>query len=290
MFSILKKRVLFANFQKEGKLVIQMKYTKKQIKQISEGKPSDIAQFITMLVEHIVKLEKRVKELERQVGSNSSNSNKPPSSDGLRKPKSLRVPGGKKGAPKGHEGHTLKMSVTPDEIIWHEPVTCSQCNHSLLHVPVESVKKRQTVDVPTPRLIYTEHRAVSKCCPNCESIEHGAFPENVMAPVQYGESWSAWCAYLHTYQHIPLERISQVFEDLTGHWPSEGTLLSHLDRLSSRLEPIEADIQCRLCESKVVHADETGMRVEGSLHWLHTVCNGSSTRCIRNAERKRSTP
>ncbi|NHM31378.1 DUF6444 domain-containing protein [Neobacillus terrae] len=76
-----------------------MKYSKKQIKQISEGKPSEIAEFITMLVKHIEKLEKRVEELERQVGSNSSNSNKPPSSDGLRKPNSLRVPRGKNGAP-----------------------------------------------------------------------------------------------------------------------------------------------------------------------------------------------
>jgi transposase len=67
-----------------------VKYTAKQIKQISEGSPSEIAQFITTLVIHIEKLETRVKELERQLGSNSSNRSKPPSSDGLRKPKSLR--------------------------------------------------------------------------------------------------------------------------------------------------------------------------------------------------------
>ena len=252
---------------------MQMKYSKKQIQQISEGKPSEIAEFITMLVEHIGKLEKRVKELERQVGSNSSNSNKPPSSDGLRKPKSLRVSGGKKGAPKGHEGHTLKMSNSPDQIKWHEPETCSYCDHSLLHVPAEGFKRRQIVDLPTPRLIFTEHRAASKCCPNCKKIQYGAFPENVKAPVQYGESWNAWCAYLHTYQHLPLERISQLFEDLTGHRPSEATLLSHLGRLSSQLEPIEKVIRNNLLKSKVVHADETGLRIEGQLQWLHTVSN-----------------
>lgn len=250
-----------------------MKYTKKQIKQISEGKPSEIEGFITMLLGHIEKLEKRVQELERQVGSNSSNSNKPPSSDGLRKPKSLRVPGGKSGAPKGHKGHTLNMSAIPDEIEWHTPTVCSNCDHSLFDAPVQSYKRRQVVDIPIPRLIFTEHRAASKCCPNCRKLEHGAFPKYVKAPVQYGESWSAWCAYLHTYQHIPLERICQLFGDLTGHRPSEGTLLSHLGKLALRLEPVEGEIRKNLFSSQVVHADETGIRTEGQLHWLHTVSN-----------------
>jgi transposase len=254
-----------------------VKYTQEQIKQISEGKPSDIAQFITSLLEHIEKLENRVQELERQVGTNSRNSSKPPSSDGLRKPKSLRVPGGKKGAPKGHAGHTLKMSETPDDIIWHEPKTCTNCGDSLHDVLGEGFQARQIVDLPVIKLLFTEHRAVSKCCPNCSQTQQASFPEYVKAPIQYGETWSAWSSYLHTYQHLPLDRITQFFEDLTGHCPSEGTLLSHLEKLSSQLEPIEKEMEKNLTESSVVHADESGMRVEGKLHWLHTVSNGHWT-------------
>ncbi|WP_052948018.1 IS66 family transposase [Aneurinibacillus tyrosinisolvens] len=104
-------------------------------------------------------------------------------------------------------------------------------------------------------------------------------------PIQYGESWSAWCAYLNTYQHLPLERISQLFEDLTGHRPSEATLLSHLEKLSIQLEPIENTSRQNLVGSKVVHADETGMRIEGKLHWLHTVCNDKWT--LYNVHQKR---
>src|SRR5690606_14669043 len=68
----------------------------------------------------------RVHELERQLGQNSNNSSKPPSSDGFRKPTNLRTPGGKKGAPKGHKGNTLQFVEQPDEIIVHTP-TLREC-------------------------------------------------------------------------------------------------------------------------------------------------------------------
>ena len=81
-----------------------MKYTAKQIEKISHGEPTDIASFITNLLlyiekleiqidqqkTHIVKLETRVKELERQVGLTSTNSSRPPSSDGCASPNSQR--------------------------------------------------------------------------------------------------------------------------------------------------------------------------------------------------------
>ncbi|WP_372637259.1 DUF6444 domain-containing protein [Cohnella sp.] len=72
----------------------------------------------------IEKLEKRVNELERQLGQNSNNSSKPPSSDGLRKPTNLRQSGGKKGAPKGHDGHTLRLSPSPLILFIACPIAC----------------------------------------------------------------------------------------------------------------------------------------------------------------------
>ncbi|BBH22575.1 hypothetical protein Back11_39200 [Paenibacillus baekrokdamisoli] len=80
-----------------------MKLTPEQILGISKGDP-EIAAFITMLTQtieqqaqRIEQLEDRVKDLERQLGQNSKNNSKPPSSDGMRKPVNQRKPGGKKG-------------------------------------------------------------------------------------------------------------------------------------------------------------------------------------------------
>jgi transposase len=74
-----------------------------------------------LLRSEIAALMTRIAELERRLGLNSSNSGKPPSSDGLTKPvgvSSLREPSGKKtGGQKGHPGETLRRTETPDTTI-----------------------------------------------------------------------------------------------------------------------------------------------------------------------------
>lgn len=75
-----------------------MKLTPQQVLDISKG-DVEIANFISTLLVRIEELENRVHNLERQLGQNSRNSSKPPSSDGLRKPTNMRQSGGRKGAP-----------------------------------------------------------------------------------------------------------------------------------------------------------------------------------------------
>ena len=68
-----------------------------------------------------------IAELRRQLGQNSRNSSKPPSSDGLAKPapRSLRKQGARKpGGQDGHPGSTLAPVAVPDEVIAHEPGCC----------------------------------------------------------------------------------------------------------------------------------------------------------------------
>ena len=69
--------------------------------------------------ELIERLQSKIAELERRLGLDSSNSGKPPSSDGLkRRTKSLRTPSGKKaGGQLGHRGETLHLVAAPDEIV-----------------------------------------------------------------------------------------------------------------------------------------------------------------------------
>ena len=84
-------------------------------------------QRITELEAENKALKTRVKDLEAQLRTDSQNSSKPPSSDGLAKKttRSLRRPSQRKpGGQPGHQGKTLDQVTDPDEIIRHEPPGC----------------------------------------------------------------------------------------------------------------------------------------------------------------------
>jgi transposase len=85
----------------------------------------------------IATLRARLAELERRLGKDSSNSSKPPSSDGLRKPARAerhadeqtegRRPGKQPGAPGAH----LAQVEEPDEVVEHTPHLCGGCGADL---------------------------------------------------------------------------------------------------------------------------------------------------------------
>src|SRR5580698_4437070 len=82
----------------------------------------------------VIELAQEVQALKAQVAKNSRNSSKPPSSDGLNKPKpqSNRVPSGKKpGGQSGHGGASLSQVDEPDEVICHEVKACEFCGLSV---------------------------------------------------------------------------------------------------------------------------------------------------------------
>src|SRR6201986_4761771 len=126
------------------------------------------------LRQRVAEQQERIAELERRLGLNSSNSGKPPSSDGLKKPprtSSLRQPSGKKpGGQPGHPGETLRRSETPDAVIDHYPPSCAACGALLTKAMATDFVARQVFDLPEPQpLIVTEHRAHGCRCAACGS-------------------------------------------------------------------------------------------------------------------------
>ena len=82
-----------------------------------------------------VALRGKVAELEHRLGLNSTNSSKPPLSDGLRKPPRVRslgeASGKNPGGQKGHKGETLKQVAHPQNVVDHRPGSCSGCGAAL---------------------------------------------------------------------------------------------------------------------------------------------------------------
>ena len=216
----------------------------------------------------------RVKELEDRLVKNSSNSSKPPSSDGYNQPapKSLRKRHGRKsGGQPGHAGYTLKAVEHPDREEVHRVSCCHHCQRSLEAVEASGIEKRQVFDVPIVHIEVTEHQAEIKCCPDCGETSKADFPEGVTQPVQYGPEIKAQAVYFNQYQLLPLERTGEVFETLYGQALSEGTILEACQEVAEQVEPGNAAIKKHLTEQEeVVFFDETGARVEGKLGWLHS--------------------
>ena len=225
---------------------------------------------VSSLQARIVELEEIVRQL--RVKLDSTNSNRPPSSDGLSKkppkPRSLRQKSGKKpGGQPGHPGKSLAWS-TPDEIVEHRPEpTCDACNAPLPEATVSC--SRQVVDLPPIRHRVTEHRVLEAHC-SCGKVCTGSFPENVRAPLQYGPQIRALAVYLTQHQMLPIQRSANLISDLFEVSFSERSVEAACIQAACVLEPTVDAIAASLRNAKVVHADETGIRIEKALHWLHT--------------------
>lgn len=220
---------------------------------------------IESLLEIIDRLEARIRELEQRLNKNSSNSSKPPSSDGLSKPprtSSLREKGkNKSGGQLGHKGETLKQTDAPDIIKKHVLTTCPDCHHSLLSSPLRGMLKRQVFDIPQPKIEVTEHQAEVKYCMCCNKTVTAAWPASVRAPVQYGEIIRSWSLY-YQYQHfIPEDRLQQLFSDLYGIQVATATLTGYNRIAFDTLAPFEESILSQVKIAAVKNLDETGLRI-----------------------------
>ena len=229
--------------------------------------------------EKALALEARILELETSLKKDSSNSSKPPSTDGYKKkPVSLRQSNLKKpGGQQGHPGKTLAFVDEPDHIRLHEPAACLGCGVSLKDAPGSTLEKRQVTDLPQPPVEVTEHHLRQIQCPCCGLLNQGAFPENVSQPVQYGSRIKSLATYLTHFQMIPYGRVAAFLSDMFGLSISKATLYEAQKTCSMRLEPMLDKIKEMLVNSKVVGFDETGMRAGGSLRWLHAASTSKFT-------------
>ncbi len=236
--------------------------------------------------EEIASLQQALDEANRRLKQNSSNSSKPPSSDGLAiKPavdrnRSLREKSGKKpGGQVGHQGHTCHSRTDPDLIVNHSPKTCRHCGSELVGDDLTgNHSSRQIIDLKDGKVHVIEHRALEEHCPCCQGITRAQYPESVRAPVPYGPEFMAMVCILHPEIQLPVNKIVRILELFLKIRISEGTVTTMCRKMAQRLEPVVEKLEEKICQdSKVKNLDETGFRVNGRLHWLHVAATWGLT-------------
>ena len=241
--------------------------------------PAQVADLIASLRAEITALRAEVADLRRRLDLNSSNSSKPPSSDGLgKKPRvagSLRGRSGKpSGGQTGHAGGTLRQVTHFDAVVRHEACACGYCGSSLDARSATGIERRQVFDIPECPLVVTEHQATIYRCTHCRRVTKAAFPEGVVSPTEYGERIRAAAIYLNVQQLIPEDRVAQALSDLfAAATICPASVVAWVDKKARELRPVHQTIGKRVAEAAVRHLDETGYRIAGKLHWLHTTSN-----------------
>ncbi len=216
-----------------------------------------------------------VKILIDRLGLNSKNSSKPPSTDDKFK-KNLKKKNNSsmnsRGGQNGHTGTTLKPVDLPDkiEIIAIDRSLLPKGRYKLM-----GYEKRQVIDIQFSRVVTEYQAQILEDQLGNQFI--APFPEGVIRPVQYGSSVKAHAVYLSQFQLIPFERIQSQFFDQYNIPLSTGSLYNFNRDAYDRLLDFEKVAKHELIHADLVHADETGINIDGKQAWLHNASNDKWT-------------
>ncbi len=95
--------------------------------------------------------------------------------------------------------------------------------------------------------------------------------------MQYGPGVKARVLYLQQYQLLPYQRTSEAMSDLFGCRLSAGTVANIVRECAAGLVETELKIKRGLRRSPIIHADETGLRVNKRLAYVHVASNARLT-------------
>ena len=209
-----------------------------------------------------------VKLLSHRMGLNSRNSSKPPSSDPNRLKSTRKRSGKKPGGQKGHPGSTLRQIEEPDEV---ELIQIDRRSLPTGRYKDIGVERRQVFDIEICRHVIEYQAQILEDAQGKTFV--APFPAGVNKAVQYGNTLKAHAVYMSQYQLLPYQRIQDYFGEQLHIPLSQGSLFNFNKEAFERLTDFSAIAKDKLACAERLHADETGVNIEGKRHWLHCASN-----------------
>jgi transposase len=251
-------------------------------KQIADAEKqiADAEKQIADAEKQIADAEKQIADLERQLAGrkkNSTNSSKPPSSDGLageqrprgRKHKGKRKPGAQPGHPGHHRRLVPSAEVSAIEVLL--PKQCGHCGGSLPQKPAKvttegELRRHQVTELPPVKANITEYQLPNVVCGDCGKATRAPLPEEIAG--QFGPQLTALIAYWTVVCRLPRRLVEAMLADVLGIEISLGSTQKAWEEVSQAVEQPYRQLQEQLPREAVLNVDETGWRTNGDKRWI----------------------
>jgi transposase len=248
--------------------------TREQILEIYGRGVAAVIALVERLLDKIAGLEQENEALKAQVASlekDSTNSSKPPSSDGLKKQRgsprrgsSGRPPGGQKGHP--GKTRTPVPQAHVSETVEHEPEDCEHCGQAFGHdTPRRAVERRQVWEIPRIEPTVIEHVFYKLTCA-CGHETRVLVPAWILSGA--GENLQALIAYLTSVAKLSRRTVQKVLQEVLHVRLALGTVQNRLEDTSDALAPVCDELQEALAQEPALNIDETSYPHNRRLDWL----------------------
>ena len=228
---------------------------------------------------------KQIADLERQLATrkrNSTNSSKPPSSDGMagaqrRRCSPRKKSGRKPGGQPGHMGQERQRVENPDRTEEVLPLQCKHCGTALPQGPAGwqtagDAFCRQIVDLPESVLpVVTEYQYPKLACPCCQKGTRAELRSEHVHEI--GERLTAVVSYLIAARKMTRRDVRATLQDLLGVDISVGSVQKAWEETSDAVEAPYAELEESLPTQPVLNSDETGSRTNGEKRWVWVLCS-----------------
>src|SRR5450631_585239 len=228
---------------------------------------------------------KQIADMERQLAArkkNSTNSSKPPSSDGLagaqrRRCSPRKKSGRKPGGQPGHVGQERSRVENPDRSEEVSPLQCKHCGSALPQAAEEwrttgDVFCRQIVDLPEVILpVVTEYQYPKLVCPCCQKGTRAELRSEHAHDI--GERLTAVVSYLIVARKMTRRDVRATLQELFGVDISVGSVQKAWEETADAVASPYAELAEALPTEPVVNSDETGSRTNGDKRWVWVLCS-----------------
>lgn len=215
---------------------------------------------VAALLSEVATLRAENADLRARLDQNSSNSSKPPSSDGPgakrepKKPPTGRKPGGQPGHEKS--ARELLPIEKVDHVVPVIPDRCGSCNGRRLKRTKDAPHRHQQVELPRPKAEVTEYECHSVGCLDCGAITVGELPPEAV-PV-FGARLSALACALMGQYRLSKRNAQRLFVDVLGVELSLGMLPKLGAEMGEALATPTTEAEAYVRAATIANADESG--------------------------------